>query len=380
MLIYISSSMRVEGAIIAIEPGSGYITTMVGGSEFNVSNQYNRAVQARRQPGSAFKPFVYGSAIEAKRITPGTALPDAPIADINIEDSAWSPGNYEGDYSGLVRNRRALAASINIISVRIFDLIGAEGIIDYAAKMLKVPKSRFNANPSLALGTTEFTPYEMANAFAIYANGGKDVIPFAIRYVVDRDGNELLNMEEEVGNILAKKEIEGTSRIISEGVAFIMTSLMMDVIDRGTAHETIRINCDFKVKAAGKTGTTSNWTDAWFCGFTPDITAVVWVGYDQPFMSLGKHQSGSGVAAPIWAKYMKEVYNGLPQPIFSKQPNSVYKGGVCMHTGLAPSEKCKVAGDYFLKGTGAWGKCDGVHYKMESVMDRYIKKEGLNLE
>jgi len=143
----ISSSLKVEGAIIAVEPATGYITSLVGGSEYNVSNQYNRAVQARRQPGSSFKPFVYGSAIEARRINTGTALPDAPILDIDAQGDTWSPGNYEGDFSGLVRIDRALAASINIISVRIYDLMGPDGVIKYAAKMLKVPEARFNPNP-----------------------------------------------------------------------------------------------------------------------------------------------------------------------------------------------------------------------------------------
>jgi len=242
----VSTALKVEGALIAIEPKTGYITTMVGGSEFNVSNQYNRAVQARRQPGSSFKPFVYGSGIESKRINPGTVLSDAPIANIDASGGAWTPGNYGGTFSGLVSIRRALAASINIISVRIYDIMGPDKIIKYASKMLKVPETRFNPNPSLSLGTTELTPFELANAYAIYANKGKDVIPFAIRYVEDRDGNELA-------------------------------------------------------------GTTSNWTDAWFCGYTNDLAAVVWVGYDRPFMSLGKHQAGSAVAGPIWAKRLENI-------------------------------------------------------------------------
>jgi len=376
-----STSMDVEGALIAIEPATGYISTMIGGRNFNVSNQYNRAIQARRQPGSAFKPFVYGAAIEAKVINPATALPDAPIANINAEGDAWTPGNYGGSYSGLVTVRRALASSINIISVRIYDLVGPDRIIDYAAKILKVPETRFHPNPSLALGTTEVTPFEIATAYAVYANRGRAVVPFAIRHVVDRDGRGLLNIEEEVGNILAFKEMDGTIQVVPEEVAYVMRSLMEGVIDRGTAHEAVRVVGEFKKKAAGKTGTTSNWTDAWFCGFTSDISTVVWVGYDHPFMSLGKHQSGSSVAGPIWANYMREIYNGMPDPVYPKQPPGVYHCEVCKYTGLLPSETCEeVINEIMIAGSAPKEVCDGKHKKMKSVLDRYMEKEGLSDE
>ncbi|MCP4134318.1 MAG: PBP1A family penicillin-binding protein [bacterium] len=375
----ISSSLKVEGAIIAIEPQTGYISTMVGGSEFKVSNQFNRAIQARRQPGSSFKPFVYGSAIESKRINTATVLPDAPIVNIDSHGGTWSPANYEGDFSGLVSIRRALSASINIISVRVYDLVGPDIVIDYASKMLKVPQARFNPNPSLALGSTELTPFELATGYAIYANRGREVFPFAIRYVVDRDGNELANIEEEVGRIIAAKEMDGSIQVISEEVAYIMTDLMRGVVDRGTARESIRTKSNFKKPAAGKTGTTSNWTDALFCGYTPHITTVVWVGYDRQFMSLGKHQAGAAVAAPIWANYMREIYNGMPDPVFPKRPKGVRPQGVCLYTGQIPGPTCKdISGGLGLSGSGqARERCDGVHYKMKSVLDMYMEKEGL---
>ncbi|HOO72522.1 MAG TPA: PBP1A family penicillin-binding protein [Spirochaetota bacterium] len=372
-----SSTLNVEGAIIAIEPRSGYITSMVGGSEFSVSNQYNRAVQARRQPGSAFKPFVYGSGMEARLINPGMALPDTPIVDIDEEGETWEPGNYEGEFSGMVRLRNALASSINIISVRIYDIVGPEKIIDYASRMLKMPLSYFHPNPSLALGATELTPMQMCNAYAIYANGGKDVIPFTIRYILNRDGKELANIEEEVGKTIASKKIDGSIQIIPENVAYVMTSMMRDVIDRGTANETIRRNAGFTLPAAGKTGTTQNWTDAWFCGFTPDIATVVWVGYDQPFMSLGKHQAGSAVAAPIWANYMKDVYNGMPDPVFPDAPPGVMRVEICRDSGLLPSEKCSVMSEIMIPGSEPTETCDGNHYKMKSVLEKYMENEGL---
>jgi len=374
----ISSSLRVEGAFIAIEPQTGYITTMIGGSNFEVSNQYNRAVQARRQPGSAFKPFVYGSAIYNRRISTATVLPDVPIIDVDAAGTTWSPDNYEGDFSGMVSIQKALAQSINIISIRIFDLVGADAVIDYASAMLKVPPTRFTPTPALALGTTELTPLELATGYAIYANRGRDVIPFAIRYILDRDGNELVNIEEEVGNIIATKEIEGTIQIIPESVAYIMTDLMRGVVDHGTPTYAIRYQAGFNKPAAGKTGTTQNWTDVWFCGYTPDIAAVVWMGYDKPFMTLGKGQAAAGLAAPIWGYFMKEIYNGMPDPVFPPRPDDVENKGVCMYTGLIPGPKCnKISGGIGLKGSGPDKVCDGNHYEMQSIIERYMEKEGL---
>ncbi len=374
----ISTSLEVEGAFIAVEPQTGYITSMIGGSEFEVSNQYNRAVQARRQPGSSFKPFVYGSGIYNKKISTATVLPDVPIVDVDVAGTTWSPDNYEGDFSGMVSIQKALALSINIISIRIFDLVGADNVIDYAANMLKVPQSRFTPSPALALGTTDLTPLEMVTGFSIYANRGRDVIPFSVRYVLDRDGNELANIEEEVGNIIASREIDGTIQVIPEAVAYIMTELMRGVVDHGTPTYAIRQQAGFTKPAAGKTGTTQNWTDAWFCGYTPDIAAVVWMGYDKPFMTLGKGQAAAGLAAPIWGYYMQEVYNGMPDPVFPPRPDGVDNKGVCAYTGLIPGPNCKkISGGIGLKGSGPDKVCDGKHYEMKTVLERYMEKEGL---
>ena len=375
----ISSSLKVEGALIALEPKTGYITTMVGGSEFEVSNQYNRAVQARRQPGSSFKPFVYGAGIDSKRINAATVLPDAPITDIDAQGESWSPNNYEGEFTGMVSLRRALAQSINIISIRIYDVVGADKIISYASKMLKIPESRFNPSPSLALGSTEVTPFEIATGYAIYANRGRDVIPFAIRYVTDRDGSEMANIEEEVGRVIALKELNGTIQIIPEAVAFIIRNMLEEVVNGGTAASSLREKGKWYKSSAGKTGTTSNWTDAWFCGFTNDIASVVWIGYDRSFMTLGKHQAGASVAAPIWGKYMRDIYNGMKDPVFPKMPAGVVTLGVCSYTGLIPGPKCdRISGGYGLPGSGlAYKMCDGKHYEMQTVLERYMEKEGL---
>ena len=378
-VIGVSSVLNVEGALVAIEPSTGYITTMVGGSGFGVDNQYNRAMQAKRQVGSAFKPFVYGAGIESKLINAATCLPDAPILNIDEAGETWSPGNYKDSFSGLVNLRTALSLSINIISIRIFDILGPDIIIDYAKKMLRVPEIRFTPTPSLALGVCDITPFEMARGYAIYANNGKDVIPFAVRYITDRDGNELDNTEENVGNLIAQKEIDGTIQVIPEDVAFVMTSLMQNVVNSGTAFSAIRQNAQFTKPCAGKTGTTSNWTDAWFCGYTPEISTVVWIGYDRPFMTLGKHQAGAVAAAPIWANYLKNI--DLKGTAFSQSPPDVYMAEVCSYSGLLPSPACvETHGEYMIKGGGPSETCTGNHFKVKSILDRYIEKEGVEIK
>ncbi|HPB82551.1 MAG TPA: PBP1A family penicillin-binding protein [Spirochaetota bacterium] len=360
----ISSAMTVEGAMIAIEPPTGYISVMVGGREFSVNNQFNRAMQAKRQPGSAFKPFVYGTGIESGQITAVTSLPDVPIVDIDAAGESWTPANYEGGFSGMVQIHRALAKSINIISIRIYDLVGPDKIANFAGRMLNVPENRFTPSPTLALGATEVTPFEMARGFAVYANRGRDVIPFAVRYVIDRDGAELVNIEEEVGSIIAAKEKNGTIQVISEEVAFIMTSLMQNVVEHGTPYYGVRSEGRFMHPCAGKTGTTSNWTDVWFCGYTPDLSAVVWMGYDRQFMSLGKNMAAASIAAPIWGHFMREVYNGMPAPVFPQPPEGVYR----------------VGNFYLLKGTHAGPSYADEKYKMKTVIERYMEKQGLTGE
>jgi len=357
----VQSNLRVEGAFISVNPRTGHILSLVGGSNFNVDNQFNRALQARRQPGSSFKPFVYGAAIDNKVMSAGDVLSDAPILNVDEQGVTWSPGNYGGKYSGLVSIKKALAQSINIIAVRIFDIVGPDKIIEFASKMMKIPPSRFSASPSMSLGVSEMTPLEMATAYSIYANSGRDVIPFPVRYVQDRDGNEILNIEQEVGEILAVKQKQGTIQIIPESTSFIMNDLMKAVFDVGTARNVVRDIVGFNKKCAGKTGTTSNWTDAWMCGFTPDVCAIVWVGYDKPFLSLGKGMTGSYTTGPIWAKYMKEVYSFTKDPVFPDAPDSVYKSG----------------SEYYMLGTKQMHTESGGGQKMKSIIDIYMEQEGI---
>ncbi|MCL1864240.1 MAG: PBP1A family penicillin-binding protein, partial [Spirochaetes bacterium] len=287
---------KAEGALIALDPSSGGILAMVGGSEFNSINQLNRAVQSRRQPGSSFKAFVYGAAIEDKKITAATPFYDLPLTYKGAKNS-WTPSNYDKNYSGRVLSRKALSSSLNIVSAKIYDYIGGEKIAKLTSKLTDADYKRFQLDPTLSLGTTELTLLEMTKGFAVYANGGVSLPVISVTKIEDR-----------YGKILTENKELMPARVISEQTAFIMTSMMRDVIDSGTAAYAVRQTAGFKLPCAGKTGTNSNFRDAWFIGYTPNIAAGVWVGCDSPQYSLGSGMSGGAVAAPIWGLFMNEVY------------------------------------------------------------------------
>ncbi len=314
-------NLQVQCALLVMHPNNGRIFSMIGGREFKASDQFNRAISARRQPGSAFKPFVYGAALQERKIHPYKSFVDSPIYNVAEDGSVWMPNNYEGDYDGSVSVTRALSMSMNLISIQVYDLIGPEPLIKFASKLTKLPLSRFSPNPSLALGASELTPMELLQGFAVIANQGKDVIPHPVIYVTDTEGYTLHNFEEEIYKQLSIRQQNNELQLMEEEIAFILRKMMQKVTS-GTAHQGIRVQGRFEGDVAGKTGTTSSWHDAWFGGFTSDLIAVVWMGLDRGNMSLGIHQSGGTLAAPIWGKLMYQVYKqrkGLPKP-FSKQP------------------------------------------------------------
>ena len=330
---------RVEGCIISINHENGFIEAMVGGGEFSSINQLNRTIQSRRQPGSAIKPLLYAAALETGKFTPATPILDSPIVYLDTEGGEWMPENYEGEYYGFVRMRRALEKSINIISIRIADVLGIDTVMNYFARLLKFNDSEKNSriprNLSIALGSFEVSPFELTTAYAIIANGGKEVIPFSIRYVKDRNGEILENMEKDVQQQLAEKAKNGTIQVIKPATAQVMISLLRSVISSGTAR-----HADPGRPAGGKTGTTSNWMDAWFVGFTPQLTTGLWMGYDKLGLALGTGQSAGGIAAPIWGRYMREAMSREETREFP-----VYAGltslNVCANSGLLPGPKCR---------------------------------------
>ncbi len=350
-----SKNLHVEGAFVTIEHGTGYIQTMIGGSKFTPKNQFNRAMQARRQTGSSFKPFVYGAAINDRVISSGTGIMDAPLTTINDDGHGWAPEDSTGDFKGMVPAYRALALSLNIVSVQIFFKAGAQSIIDFASKALKVSKRRFPDNPTLALGVAELTPYEMAVGYSVLANKGKDVIPFSIRNVKDQAGRILYNKELEVQKELQKKSEDGTIQLISESTAYIMRRMLQGVADSGTPTGALR-EAKYNGESGGKTGSTTAFTNVWYCGFDPKYTSVFWMGYDKSTISLGAGSTAAFSAVPVWGRTYARWYEDKPYPSFKQSdgtdpaPEGVGFGGVCSFNGLSPKPGvCKGGGALFLK-------------------------------
>jgi penicillin-binding protein 1A len=358
-------SSRVQGALLALDPATGGITAMVGGSDFSAANQLNRAVQSVRQPGSAFKAFVYGAGIESKRITPATAFYDVPVMFKGTR-SVWKPSNYEKSYRGRVLVRNALAASLNIVSVLVVDEIDPKTVADYASRLMGIPISRFSIDPTISLGTSEVSPLEMARGFAVYATGGCDVRPHAIRYITNKKGRKIFDGESGGGP---------GNRVISEQTAFIMTSMLRSVVDSGTATGGIREAAGFSLPAAGKTGTTTNYKDAWFVGFTPDLVAAVWMGCDSPKFTLGGGQSAAVVSAPVWGSFMRDVYTFRKPGRFRERPSGITQADICAKTGKIPVEGCPVRTEYFITGTEPSEKCNSDHDEMISIFDLVRKRK-----
>jgi penicillin-binding protein 1A len=353
---------KAEGALVALDPSSGGILAMVGGSTFNPINQLNRAVQSRRQPGSAFKAFVYGAAIEGKNITAATPFQDSPLTYRGGKNS-WTPSNYDKDYSGRVLTRKALSLSLNIVSAKIYDIAGGENIAKFASKLTDVEYRRFQLDPTLSLGTTELTPLEMAKGFAVYANKGISVPVTSITKIEDRYGK----------NILSVSEKSKSSRAVSEQTAFIMTSMMKDVVDSGTASYAIRKDAGFRLPCAGKTGTNTDFRDAWFIGYTPDIAAAVWVGCESPRYSLGGGQSGASVSAPIWGLFMNEVYKTRVKTAFPGKPSGISERIICSISGDLADKGCPGRREYFIPGTEPGAKCDGLHGRLSNIKELIIR-------
>jgi penicillin-binding protein 1A len=342
---------RAEGALIALEPGTGYITAMVGGSSFSTENQLNRAVQIRRPTGSGFKPYIYTAAIDTKMFTPAAVITDAPAVFFDGHQR-WIPDNYSGTYRGPVRLREALRKSINVVTAKVVDRLGFDTVIAYASKIIGITgpreiEERFPPVHSLALGVVELSPCEQARGFATFANRGVSVDPIAVLYVLDRDGNLIRNFEAE----LRKEQVEQNRRVLSPQTSFIITDMLRDVLRPGGTGWRAAHHNGFDRPAAGKTGTTQNWKDAWFTGFTPDLVASVWVGYDRYSVSLGRGRAGGVVAGPIWARFMRGALEDR-EPSWYDRPPGVLTARICRGSGLLPTpDYARVMTEYFLPGT-----------------------------
>jgi len=296
-----------EGAIIAIEPQTGYIKAMVGGKDFGES-KFNRAIQAYRQPGSAFKPFIYLTALD-NGFTPSNIIEDSPITFEN----GWSPKNYEKEFNGPVTLREAFEQSINVVGVKLLEQVGVKKVINYSHKAGIT--SELRPDLSLALGTSEITPLEITSAYATIANLGVRIEPLSIIRIEDYSGN------------IIKENTTQMKKVFKEETCYVLINMMEGVISRGTGW-----NAKIGRPVAGKTGTTNDFVDAWFIGFTPDLVTAVYIGNDDR-KPLGNKMTGGVVAAPIWANFMKNALQNNEKKDFL-QPDKITKISVCKESGL----------------------------------------------
>jgi penicillin-binding protein 1A len=325
---------EAEAAFVALDPRDGAIRALVGGFDFH-RNKFNHITQAWRQPGSAFKPFIYSAALE-KGFTPATVVPDEPIVvEAEVTGSQrWEPKNYDGKFEGPMKLRTALAKSKNMVSIRILQGIDPKYAQDY------VTRFGFDADKhppylTMALGAGSVTPLQLARGYAVFANGGYLIQPHFIQKIVDDRGHELG---------AAKPPLAGEEalRVIDPRNAFIMDSMMQDVTRYGTAASVGKLG---RRDLAGKTGTTNDFVDGWFCGYHPEIVGVAWLGFDQP-RSLGKNQTGGRIALPIWIDYMSRVLKGVPE-----SPRIVPDGVVHARSDPEPALPSEVPGgaEYFYR-------------------------------
>lgn len=332
--------LLVQGSLVAIDPSTGYIKAMVGGRP-DYHDDFNRATQAKRQPGSVFKPFLYTAAIDnGYPVT--KKLINQPVV-LNVMNSEgewirWSPRNDDRSVGGRVTLRDGLTRSLNLISVRLVqELVPPREVVDMAKRMhISTP---LRAVDAIALGTSEVYPIDIVSAYATFANGGIYCQPMSITRIEDRYGITL-------AQFFPKRE-----EVLSEETAFMMTSLLQSVIKKGTGRRVGWWKGGFNRPAGGKTGTTQNWTDAWFIGFTPQLAAGVWMGVDgPPQISLGDGQMGNVAALPAWTEFMQAAYDTLRWPYADfKKPDGIVQLGICQVTKKLATPNCPVEKEYFIE-------------------------------
>lgn len=292
---------EVEAALVSLDPQTGAIKALVGGFDFN-RNKFNHVTQAWRQPGSSFKPFIYSAALE-KGFSPSSVIDDSPFS-VSAEQTggqAWEPKNYDGKYDGPITMRTALAKSKNMVSIRILMGIGTRYAQDYA--------SRFGFDPekhppylTMALGAGSATPWQMASAYAVFANGGFRIQPYVVKEITDENGRVLAKFSPTPAG-------DPSRRIIDPRNAYLMNTMLQDVVRYGTAAKAMSLK---RSDLAGKTGTTNDYVDAWFCGYQPKLVTITWMGFDQP-RKLGSGETGGAAALPIWINYMGQALKGIPE-------------------------------------------------------------------
>lgn len=358
-----SEKTTIEGTMVSLENDTGYITALVGGSKFDQENQFIRAVQARVQPGSSFKPLYYTEAIDSRKFTPVTPISDTPVVFHTADGKPYIPLNFKGEWEGDVEVWYALCRSMNIPSLKVLDGIGFDAAINRAVSLLgiskeELPSRAFVPGYPLGLGVCSVRPIEMARAFSIIASGGKEITPMAIRTVEDRNGNIIMNPEREIRE--AQRAKGEAIQILSPQTAFVMSKLLENTVNGPGTLSAQSWKFDYKtdkgqkysIHAGGKTGTTQNWADAWTVGFTPYNTAAFWFGFDKPGQSLGLKITGATLAGFAWGDYMREIHQGMLSKDFNKPAEGVIEVTVCSVSGKIPTPECrKTTTQWVLAGT-----------------------------
>jgi membrane carboxypeptidase/penicillin-binding protein len=346
----------IQGIFIAVDPENGDVLAMVGGRDFEDS-EFNRAVQAQRQPGSGFKPFVYTAAI-ASGIPASEVILDTPVEFPQPDGSVWSPKNFTGDFAGPLTLRDALRQSVNVVAVKLGQRVGIETVAQYARRMgitTDVPRV-----PSTAIGAPSVRPIELTEAYTTFATLGVRVSP-----------RPILRVESTEGDVLWEAPV-AREEVLDERTAWIMVSMMRDVVDHGSGIRVRALGVPSSVPVAGKTGTTNEVTNAWFLGYTPDLVTTSWVGFDLP-APIRRDAQGGRDAAPINARVLKRYYELYPTPDPWPQPEGIISRRVDRTTGQLAGEWCPaedVYTEFYILGTeprascqahGPWGTVDPLH-------------------
>lgn len=367
---------NIQGALISLDPFTGEIIAYVGGYEFNSKNQNDHVSQIRRQPGSSFKPVIYLAALENRDITPSTVFEDARTTF----PGGYSPRNYDDEYRGNVIVRYALARSLNVIAVKILQKTGYDRVFDFLQKSLDLSssevESRFGRTLSLALGTYEISPLESSVLHSVIANGGDFIKPYGIRTIKDYAGNIVWNNEEEVRTYVAEKRSR-LGKIADPAACYVMVSLMQSVfMDGGTAYFNVSKN-PLPYPIAGKTGTTSNFNDAWVVGYTANMVTTVWIGNKRGNISLGSGRAAAVLAAPIWIRYIRQAYRDVNPGEFRAPDEGLSRQTICYESGLVPAGEAlcpRVVKDQpFLSGTEPGEYCDRHGKSLEKTRDEQDK-------
>ena len=324
-------NVPLQIAMVCMEPKTGYVRAMIGGRDFKES-EFNRATQAFRQPGSAFKPFIYTAAID-NGFTPADIITDSPIVITDRDGTEWKPENYEKKFFGPTTLRKGLYTSRNVVTLKLLTKVGTSAAASYAQKM--GIRSKIKKNLSLAFGTSEVNLLELVSAYCVFPNMGVRVEPVSILYIKDSAGK------------IIEENTPKLQEVLKPEAAYVMVSMMEDVINKGTARAIRDAGVNFP--CAGKTGTTDNYSDVWFVGYTSGLSCGIWVGFDD-HRSLGTVISSGNTPAPIWGDFMQQVY--VAPPADFEKPVNVITLKIDADTGLLAGDKCKnIIDENFVKGT-----------------------------